>query len=162
MAKITEQVQYPEIAEELSRRVAIDQAERSKENPDQEKIKGIDQDNTTWLEGIVEQYGWPKVSSVGKKGAENACLLAQHADHRPDLQKRWLDLMSTKPVDKRNIAYLTDRVMMKAEGRQLYGTQFYPNDKRATALVPVIDPKNLDKRRNEMGLESFNRHYQDS
>ncbi len=45
---------------------------------------------------------------------------------------------------------------MKAEGRQLYGTQFYPNDKRATALVPVIDPKNLDKRRNEMGLESFN------
>ena len=48
--------------------------------------------------------------------------------------------------------------MAHEEGRQLYGTQFYANEKGETALRPVIDPKNLDTRRAEMGMEPFDRY----
>jgi len=84
-------------------------------------------------------------------------LLAQHADHDLQFQLRCLELMKTLPsgdVSLQNIAYLEDRVRV-AQGRpQLYGTQFI---REGDNLIPqpIQDEVDLDRRRQAMGLESF-------
>ena len=91
------------------------------------KMKAVDEDNTKWLKGIVEQHAWPTNTLVGKDGASAAWLLVQHADADPKFQRRCLDLMAKLPKDEvsqSNLAYLTDRVLLAEGKKQLYGTQF--------------------------------------
>src|SRR5262249_43917540 len=94
---------------------------RSRKDPtlaeEHERLEGayqaIDKDNTAWMKGVVEKHGWPGRSLVGKKGAQNAWLLVQHADLDRPFQKKCLELIRKMPrgeVDPENIAYLVDRV----------------------------------------------------
>lgn len=53
----------------------------------------IDQDNTQWLGELLATRGWPGRTLVGEDGAQAAWLLAQHADHNPDLQWAFLDAL---------------------------------------------------------------------
>lgn len=106
-------VKQPELRQELLRRAREDQAAReavakwmqrvhqngdvgestfeSPLNPSQkaefkklsEKLERTDKDNTSRLGQIVERYGWPTSSLVGKDGAQSAWLLVQHADADP-------------------------------------------------------------------------------
>lgn len=118
------------------------------------KVRAVDEDNTTWLKGVVEKHGWPTNTRVGTDGADAAWLLVQHADHDPKFQRHCLDLMVKLPKDEvsqSNLAYLTDRVLL-AEGRkQLYGTQFTVVNGKWKPR-PLEDEANVDKRRAEVGL----------
>ena len=49
-----------------------------------------------------------------------------------------------------HIAYLTDRILVKENKGQIYGTQFSKDNH-----YPIFDENDLDKRRAEMGLGSF-------
>jgi hypothetical protein len=94
----------------------------------QKKMEEIDQRNTAGLKGVVDKHGWPGRSSVGDEGAHNAWLLAQHADRDRAFQKRCLKLMKDA-VQKgeaagKELAYLTDRVLVAEGQKQIYGTQF--------------------------------------
>jgi len=141
---------------ELLRRVAIDQAARK--SVDLDGIREADAENLPWLKAVVAARGWPGASLVGTDGAHAAWLLAQHADDDPAFQRRCLDLM-TAAVDAgeatpRELAYLTDRVLL-AEGRQqVYGTQVTRKDGRFVPL-DLRDPDGLDARRATAGLEPF-------
>jgi hypothetical protein len=115
----------------------------------------VDVANTEWLNDLVDARGWPGTSLVGKDGANAAWLLAQHADHRPDLQRKFLGLLRAAVTDgeaeARNLAYLEDRVRV-ADGRpQLYGTQFQGMGEDL-APHPIEDPDGLDERRQAVGL----------
>jgi len=55
---------------------------------------------------------------------------------------------------KKDLAYLEDRILVGKGEDQIYGTQFFMKDFKFIPR-PIIDPENLEKRRNEMGLESF-------
>ena len=46
--------------------------------------------NTDRLRVIVAEHGWPGRALVGEQGAEDAWLLAQHADHQLDSQRLFL------------------------------------------------------------------------
>ena len=118
----------------------------------------IDTANTEWLNDLVDTRGWPGRSLVGDDGAKAAWLLAQHADQRRDLQRKFLDLLRAAVADgeaeAHHLAYLEDRVRV-ADGRpQLYGTQFTRtgND---LAPSPIEDPDRLDERRAAVGLPPF-------
>lgn len=88
----------------------------------------------------------------------NAWLLVQHADDDPAFQVAMLRLMELlaahDEVNKRNVAMLTDRVMLKLVGRQRYGTQFTCQDGRHTPL-PLEDEATLANRRAAMGLDTL-------
>lgn len=117
----------------------------------------IDKNNTKWLKKHVEKYGWPTISEVGADGAQAAWLLAQHSDHDIAFQEHCLELMKKLPkyeVLTKNIAYLQDRVLVAQGKSQIYGTQFY-NEGKGTKPRPIKYIKTLDKRRKQMGLESF-------
>lgn len=118
----------------------------------------VDDDNTTWLAGVVAERAWPGSSLVGKDGAHAAWLLAQHADRQPEVQQRFLDALRAAVRDGEatpaEAAYLEDRVRTNAGLPQRYGTQFTVTDD-GFGPHPIEDPENLDQRRAAAGLEPF-------
>ncbi len=125
-------------------------------------ISQEDQKNTASLEKLVAERGWPSITQVGKSASGRAWLLVQHADHNPAFQLKALRLMeplvATGDVDKRDYAYLYDRIMLKLTGMQRYGTQFMGCDGGKYKLRPleadVADgDRKLDAVRASMGLE---------
>ncbi len=149
------------ITEELKRMVREDQSARERYLSDtkhQTWDPGVDRRNTDQLKQIIEEIGWPTISRVGKEGSSNAWLLAQHADHDPQFQKRCLKLMKLEPegeVDKANIAFLEDRLAVSEERPQLYGTQFFKSPEGQWQPFQILDEKDIEQRRKAMGLETF-------
>lgn len=127
-------------------------------------VREVDLDNTAWLSQIIDWQGWPRRSDVGEDAATAAWLLAQHADHDPDFQRRCLRLLARAvdggEAEPPHLAYLTDRVW-RAEGRpQRYGTQFWygPDGNGPLQPQPIEDLPHLDERRRSVGLGPFAEH----
>ncbi|HQR43689.1 MAG TPA: hypothetical protein PLX97_13435 [Gemmatales bacterium] len=165
------EVKNPALRTELLQRVKEDQAARhamiqqsQQEKVDQaasqkilEKLLKLDADNTAWLKKHVNQHGFPTISEVGKDGANGAWLLVQHADAQPAFQRQCLDLMTKLPRherDGKNLAYLTDRVLLAEGKKQLYGTQFI-KDAEGWKPKPIEDEANVDQRRADVGLSTL-------
>jgi hypothetical protein len=149
------------LRKELADRVQEDQAARkvaiaaSPQAESAKKMQEIDQRNTAWLKAVIDKHGWPGKSLVGEEGAHNAWLLVQHADLDRDFQKRSLELLK-EAVKKgeasgKDLAYLTDRVLVGEKKKQLYGTQFTTKDGELVPS-PIEDEANVDSRRKEVGL----------
>lgn len=123
--------------------------------PEEFNMQRIDQENTEFMRVTIEKLGWPGKSMVGEESAQAAWLLVQHADHDPDFQDKCLALIKeafkSGDVTGQQVAYLTDRVLIKQGKKQLYGTQFN-SEGSETNPFPIEDEANLDARRNEMGL----------
>jgi hypothetical protein len=122
------------------------------------KVEEIDKRNTAWLKGAIDKHGWPGNSLVGEEGAHNAWLLVQHADRDRPFQKRCLELLKGAvrkgEAAGKDLAYLTDRVLVGEGKKQLYGTQFTLKDGEL-APSPIEDEANVDKRRKEVGLDTL-------
>jgi hypothetical protein len=115
----------------------------------------VDEKNTARLKKLVAEHGWLHEGRVGEKGAEAAFIIAQHADHDTDFQKKILKHIQ-KAYEEENatgqqVALLTDRLRV-AEGKpQLYGTQAQFNNGELQ-FHPIKDSTNIDQRRANMGL----------
>ena len=143
--------------------VVVDQSARK--NALDNKTKGqtfynhivylIDFVNGERIKSLIKKYGYPKKSIIGEKTMRNFWLLIQHQDFSPELQKNCLKNCDFEP---RNKAYLTDRVLVNSGKKQLYGTQFYKNEKGEIVPHPIQNEKNVDKKRKQVGLESLSRY----
>ncbi|HEY6816361.1 MAG TPA: DUF6624 domain-containing protein [Croceibacterium sp.] len=122
------------------------------------EIAALDTANALWLKDIVAREGWPEVSAVGEKAADEAWLLVQHADHDPVFQLDALLLMeplvAQREVSPRNFAYLYDRVMLKLAGKQRYATQFTCIDGK-WGPQPIEDEAAVDRLRREAQMETL-------
>jgi hypothetical protein len=143
----------PDLRAELLRRAERDQAAR--QSLDAAAFCAADAENLPWLRQVIAEIGWPGHSLVGEDGAHAAWLLAQHADADPAFQRQCLDLLTAAAAEGeatlRQVAYLTDRVLL-AEGRpQEFATQVTA---RNGAWVPTSlrSPATVDQRRETMGL----------
>lgn len=118
---------------------------------------GIDKRHTTELKGIIKKYGWPTITLVGKKASSNAWLLAQHADHDRKFQEQVLELLkgidrTAHDIDRANIAYLTDRLLVAKREKQQFGTQFNFGKDERLVLHPISNLRKVDKLRKEYDL----------
>lgn len=115
-----------------------------------------DHANTEWLKAEVEKNGWPTIASAGATGSMMAWLLVQHADADPVFQYRALRLMTPLAekgeVNRRNYAYLYDRVMLKIAGKQRYATQMTCKGGKRVPQ-PLEDESGLPALRAKAGLE---------
>jgi hypothetical protein len=139
---------------ELRGRAAADQAARL--GDDGSLVIKIDTENLKWLRGVIDQHGWPGAALAGEDGASAAWLIAQHADMDRAFQRRCLDLMTEAAgagqVDPRELAYLTDRVLL-AEGKpQEYGTHVVRAG-RGYQPAELRDPDGVDQRRAAASLQ---------
>jgi hypothetical protein len=119
------------------------------------EVAATDRDNSIWLAEVLGELGqWPRLSEFGEYFVFSCWLLAQHGDRMPDFQESCLEMMQSTPPDERipaNLAYLTDRVMLRNQGVQVYGTQVNAIN-GVPQLFPVRDPDQLDARRASVGL----------
>lgn len=152
---------YKSVAYKINKMADNDQRVRKEMQKSGVWSNKIDKENTKELKRIINAYGWPTVDLVGKKANKNAWLLVQHADHDIKFQKRCLVLMKKvfkndgKNIDKTNIAFLTDRVLVNEGKKQLFGTQFYKTKEGKLISRPISDIKNLDRRRAQYDLPPF-------
>ena len=145
----------PELFSELEQKFKVDQ-ELSKQGFGEEYVENCHR-NSEWLKKIISKQGWLSEEKVSKQGELYAWLIVQHSDDI-DFQKSCLNLLKGLPkIKERNqhVAYLTDRILVKGNKKQIYGTQFSNSNP-----FPVLYKDILDKRRAEMDLGSFDEYYE--
>lgn len=86
-----------------------------------EKQERVDKRNLKRLVEIIEKYGWPGRSMVGKDGSLTAFLIIQHADL--EYQKKYFPLLkeavSKAEADSDDAALLEDRILMREGKKQI-------------------------------------------
>lgn len=152
------------LRKELLQRMAEEQKLRMEliDRPNDEEIAKrmmeVDQQNTVWLELVIQQHGWPGKSLVGDDGSNAVFLIVQHSPNHV-FQKQclaWLEqAVNQGEAEAKSLAYLTDRVRMTEGKKQIYGTQgqYQPDGKIVPA--PIEDEEHVDERRQAIGLESM-------
>jgi len=112
---------------------------------------------------MLEGRGWFRDDKDGSGAANDAWLIAQHADLDPDFQAKALTMIEAEfdapGVSKRNYAYLYDRVQMRfsddaATERKLqrYGTQGRCTGPGTWEPFPIEEPDRIDEVRADVGL----------
>ncbi|MBW7912437.1 MAG: hypothetical protein H3C54_01740 [Taibaiella sp.] len=124
---------------------------------DKNIINKTDSANLLFIKTVIVKQGFPGITQVGKPASDAAFLLVQHADNDIAFQKTVLKqmekLLTTKDITPSNYAYLYDRIMVKEQGKQYYGTQFRNMSKGE--LFPINDKGNVDERRRKLGLSTL-------
>ncbi len=116
-------------------------------------------------------HGYPSKKLVGQESSGHFFILIQHADADPEFQSSMLSLLekiAMDEIDKKQYAYLYDRVQRNTGKMQLYGTQLSFDgqgnlfDSTDKIIIPsdLADPGNVDQRRKRMGLEPLERYYE--
>lgn len=104
---------------------------------------------------ILNKFGWPSISMVGKDGSQTAFLIIQHANN--ELQKKYVDkikcLAKRQEADWESYASMMDRILIEEGKKQVYGTQFrYNPTTNEQELFPIKRASCVDKRRRKIGL----------
>ncbi|MBI1920479.1 MAG: hypothetical protein HYS23_05270 [Geobacter sp.] len=120
------------------------------------RIREVHERNTARIKHIVEQFGWPGISLVGKEGAEAAWLIVQHAVLDTAFMESCMALLGeavrSGDAEGRHFAYLQDRVLTMSGRPQIYGTQHNVDGNGTVFPLPIENPAEIDDLRMEMGL----------
>ena len=116
----------------------------------------IARENYDIMQQLIEEYGWPKYSMVGKIAADAPLLVINH--HESDsVRKKYLARIKQSCLEKEGscieFAKIQDRILVNEDKLQIYGMQFRYNEKRDLEPFPIIDPEYVDQRRKDIGLE---------
>jgi hypothetical protein len=120
-----------------------------------EKQNKLDKRNIKKFAKILDKYGWPARSAVGKEGSVAAFLVVQHGDL--EYQKKYFTLLKDAVLrgeaDREDAALLEDRILMREGKKQIYGTQLYFNEvTKKLELWPIEDEEDVEARRASVGL----------
>jgi hypothetical protein len=115
----------------------------------------LDSVNMVQLEEMIGKYGWPGRTKVGAEAAMAAFVILQHAS--VEKQEQYLPILETAAakgdVERFHLAMLQDRILMRRELPQKYGTQLWNDPSNGKlGLYPIEDSANVDLRRAEVGL----------
>lgn len=124
--------------------------------------------NLSFIKKLVKNKKWPLFSTVGKEAGEAAFLVVQHSGSN-NLTKRALKLIENavkkNEVSKSSYAMMIDRYLMNKNKKQIYGTQLRGRskgmDEKGKVIYgryfhyPIEDEKNVNKRREEMGMPTI-------
>lgn len=157
-----------ELAIELYHIFLKDQQARGLGLKQKDKIPvNIDKENLKRVEEIIQQYGWPTYSMVGKTAADGAFLVIQHSGiiMQRKYFKQLLDAAKRDEASKESVALLMDRISVHLKGMQVFGTQVYQIKDSVTGkpsvynYFPIKDEVNVDSLRNEFGLIPLKQYY---
>ena len=120
-----------------------------------EEMQQVHRDNAERLDAIATRHGWPGIALVGLEGCRAAWLIAQHSICTPNLQRRFLALLSAavakEDAPAPQAAYLADRIRFNEGKAQIYGTVLDWTEQGELACE-VEDPVHVDERRRAIGL----------
>ncbi|MGE5437951.1 MAG: DUF6624 domain-containing protein [Syntrophothermus sp.] len=118
-------------------------------------ILKTDSANLIIVKEILDKRGWVGRDIVGRNGSNALFLVMQHSDLKT--QERYLPMMQEAVkkgnLDRTNLALLEDRILIGQGKKQIYGSQIGINQEtKKYYILPLEDPDNVDKRREEIGL----------
>lgn len=157
---------YKRISKEINQRAKVDQEARNRisannyspTDKDWDELEAIDKANSEYIKSLLRNHGFISISKFGKKASFNSWLIIQHAEHDIPLMRKYLKLMEENKgdYDKKNYAYLKDRLLVTDKKKQIYGTQMKQN-KKTDKLEPYAlkYPEKIDQLREEAGLNTF-------
>lgn len=156
------------LAEKLAEVGRSDQAQRRHmrevsekygwESPQMDSLWAIqnlsDSINTIYITQLIDKMGYPGKSIVGDQ-ASTAFLVIQHADL--EVQEKYLPVLreaaDAGEMRWSSLALLIDRIEMRNERPQIYGSQVRRDPETGEHYFAQIkDPHNVDKVRAEVGL----------
>ena len=123
---------------------------------DIDSIRKIDSSNTVIVTSLLDKHGWLGPSIIGDQGNLTLFLVIQHSTH--DVRLKYFPQLK-EAIAKQNAqpsqaALMEDRILSETEGRQKYGSQLFWNKEEGRYKpFPIIDEKNVNKRRADMGME---------
>jgi hypothetical protein len=118
----------------------------------------IDSCNQVQAEKLIQKYGWLGKGLVGSGGNTALFAVIQHANL--ETQERYFPLLQKSVADGESNAFdmalMQDRILMRKEKKQIYGSQIVLNKTTgAWEFYPIEDELNVNKRRASVGLESI-------
>jgi hypothetical protein len=126
------------------------------------KLQGeLDSLNTTRIEAIIEEYGYPGITLVGKPTNEVAFYIIQHSKVIDTYLPVIKGAAEKGELHFQLYAMMLDRSLMFQDKEQLYGTQgsgISIKNKRTgnwenlSFIWPIKDPHTVNKRRKEAGF----------
>lgn len=150
-----------QIQGELMERMTIDQEVRSDPKLFEENTAAIDRmlevdrENTEWIKAIVFEHGWIDVDRFGAEASNAAFLLVQHSQDLPlmiaVLPRIEEDVRAGK-LNGEPYALLYDRVQIKQDKKQKYGSQVVEDENGDPVVAPLEDPDRVEEYRREMGM----------
>lgn len=131
------------------------QAEMQERIKFQQRMDSIDSCNQEIVFSILDSIGWPKgLSEMANRGI---FIVIDHA--KLENQKKYLPLIKEQSdkgiIEKGDYATLLDRVLMKSNKKQIYGTQTIAKNKDGEVKLyvwPIQDSEKVDSLRNNVGL----------
>lgn len=168
----TETVKIPAVAKQIDMMIEHDQSVAKRhidlmnqniksDSPEMRNLmdewKSVGDVDKIQLKTLFKENGFLGYSEVGEQSSHNFLQMVQRFDDDAAFQqdvlvemKKHIDKINANPIE---FAYLTDRVNLNQGKPQVYGTQLKINEK-GNSYEPktVIDPKNLNKRRAQVGL----------
>ncbi|MGA5523665.1 DUF6624 domain-containing protein [Streptomyces pseudogriseolus] len=114
------------------------------------------------LGAIMDEHGRPTADQAGEEAARAAWLIAQHADHQLDVQRRAPRLLEQAVeaglASPRDLALLRDHTLLNEGRKQIHGTQIAGVKDGSPVPWPCEDPARMDALRAEVGIEPFAVH----
>lgn len=107
------------------------------------------------LEDLVTRCGWPSRTAFGQAAVQSAYMVVQHAPL--DYQLKYLPVITAATAqgefEKRHLALLTDRILVRQQKPQRYGTQTRVIDALGNAeMFPIEDEEAVDRLRADAGI----------
>lgn len=116
----------------------------------------ISESNFEEMQLLLDRYGWPKYSTVGKLAADAPLLVINHQESE-DARIMYLSTIKEHCLMSEGscmeYAKIQDRILVNTGQLQIYGMQFRYTDDRKLEPFPIVDPEFVDQRRFEIGLE---------
>ncbi len=149
---------YSEIKKQILEMVTGDQKMRKEADKTGIWNYDIDKKNTSVLKKIIKKIGFPTVQMVGAKASKGAWLIVQHADKDVQFQKKVLKqlriLYEKNPRSICNLAipYLTDRILVNSNKKQIYGSQLHLLKNGKLVVQPIQNKKQVNILRTQWDL----------
>ena len=145
---------YAEIRKTLEKVYNDDQKLRT-DNIYSSEQSQLDRQNIRIATKIIDSMGWIVKNKIGEKANDALFLVIQHADKLETMEK-YLPIMKEAVkngnAEKKQLAYLIDRIEDLNGRKQIYGTQYYVNERGRVIIKKLVDSTNVNTRRRAMNL----------
>jgi hypothetical protein len=115
--------------------------------------------NAFRLKEIIDLAGFPSKNKVGQIAGDAAMIIIQHAISLPDFQKQCLqylkEVIDNGEDEKRNYAFLYDRICFNERQPQKFGTQYDWDKEGKMSPWKMENPGMVNQLRREYGLNSI-------
>lgn len=125
--------------------------------PDQTIFSEIHKKHMVYIFQLLDNTTNYDKNNIGENSIDVIATIALHEDNL-DVQKRlysiFISMSEKDQMPWENTCTLFDKIQVKQNKKQLYGTQWYidPVDKKSKPY-PIEDIENINKRRNEKGFK---------